>query len=464
MSNNLKPFVFLIILNCGIFFSATAQNNKPIELDYYLQHCRFLLQDGGKWKVANKNYDPNDESSPKYYGYEYSKGLNENTMQMKSTGYFPKLSAWKTTWDGFYTWNSKKQKIIFQTVNTTGDIVTGESDKILKSGISFINTYTPLIGSEKKQKYLQTFTANQFHSISYLKENNKWEIQNTLTWSRLEQPTGNLTFMSTRDGNFEIYSMDAKGENLKNLSCNKATDYAFSFAKDGRLAFYSNRDGNDEIYIIDTAGKKQTNITNHPSADRVPYFSPDGKQVMFISNRDHKQGEIYIMDADGKNIKRITSNEYFEDAAGWSNDGKKIYFSRELKDLKDSSANAVGNGEIFVMDTDGTNETRLTNRPGFDGRPTLSPDGSKIAFYGKTAEGNYEIFLMDADGKNIINLTEDALEDYSPSWSPDGKWIAYTNGNSKNYDAWMIHLETRIKIRLTTQPKRDESPFWQPAK
>ncbi|MBK8494620.1 MAG: PD40 domain-containing protein [Chitinophagaceae bacterium] len=71
---------------------------------------------------------------------------------------------------------------------------------------------------------------------------------------------------------------------------------------------------------------------------------------------------------------------------------------------------------------------------------------------------------MDTDGKISSTLTEDVMEDYSPAWSPDGKWIAYTKGNSKNYDVWMIHLQTRIKTRLTTQPKRDESPFWQPVK
>mgnify|MGYP006168366195 CR=1 FL=1 len=60
----------------------------------------------------------------------------------------------------------------------------------------------------------------------------------------------------------------------------------------------------------------------------------------------------------------------------------------------------------------------------------------------------------------IENLTNDPLEDYSPSWSPDGNWIAYTKGNSENYDVWVINVNTKIKHRLTTQPKRDESPFW----
>lgn len=69
---------------------------------------------------------------------------------------------------------------------------------------------------------------------------------------------------------------------------------------------------------------------------------------------------------------------------------------------------------------------------------------------------------MNTDGSKVMNLTKDPLEDYSPSWSPDGKWIAYTSGNSKNYDVWLIHIETLIKTRLTTQPKRDESPVWKP--
>ncbi len=279
---------------------------------------------------------------------------------------------------------------------------------------------------------------------------------------KCEEPRGNLTFMSTRDGNFEIYSMDVKGENLKNLSSNKATDYAFSYSPDGKLAFYTNRDGNDEIYIMGVDGKKQSNITNHPSADRIPDISPDGKNVLFLSERDHKSGEIYRIDTTGSSLVRLTYNEYFEDSPVWSRDGKKIIFTRDISDPNDT--NAVSNGEIFIMDADGKNEKRLTNRPGYDGGAEFSPDGTKIAFYGKTAEGTYEIFIMDPDGNTIINLTNDLHADYSPAWSPDGKWIAYTSGISKNYDIWLICVETKIKTRLTTDPGRDESPVWQPVK
>jgi TolB protein len=209
-------------------------------------------------------------------------------------------------------------------------------------------------------------------------------------------------------------------------------------------------------------GKKQTNITKHPSADRVATVSPNGIQILFLSDRDHKDGEIYIMDTTGNNLKRLTTNEYFEDLPVFSPDGKKILFSRTLAEGPDSTGKLVYNSELFMMDSDGTNEIRLTYRPGGDGGAQISPDGKKIAFHGKSREGNYDIHIMDIDGKNIINITNDLLEDYSPFWSPDGKWIAFTSGNSKNYDVWIINLETKIKTRLTTHPKRDESPVWQP--
>jgi len=456
----IKRFVFSAVVSC-IVITANAQSNQPEGLKNYLKQCSILLQDGGKWRTVNRNFDPKNEQSPNYYGYEYSKGINENTIYLKATGYFSKRSQWITFAEGFYTWDTKKQKVVYQSLNVETVIVSGQSESIDENSMSFVVTAVLPDGRSERYREIRKFTKDKIYSTNFKEKAGKWEMMDSFEFDKQEQPTGNLTFMSTRDGNFEIYSMDSKGENLKNLSCNKAIDYAFSYTPDKRLVFYTNRDGNDEIYVMEADGKKVTNLTNNPSADRIPCTSPDGKQILFLSDREDKNAKIYIMDIDGKNLLRLTSNGYFEDGPTWSPDGKKIIFTRELKDLKDTSRNVAGNGEIFIMDADGKNEVQLTNRPGYDGGPQISPDGKWIAFYGKSEKNKYDIFLMDIDGKNLINLTEDDVEDYSPSWSPDGKWIACTRGDSKNYDVWLIHLETGIKTRLTTQPKRDESPFWQ---
>lgn len=272
-------------------------------------------------------------------------------------------------------------------------------------------------------------------------------------------PSGILSFLTTRDGNFEIYSMTADGKNARNLTNHKALDFWSSWSPDGKyILFYSNRDGNNEIYRMDADGQNQINISNHLANDYLPCWSPNGKQIVFTSDRDNKNREIYTMNIDGSNIVRVTSNDLFEEVPTWSIDGNKILFTRQLVELVDTLK--ATNGEIFIMDKNGSNERQLTFKKGFDSGAKFSPDGKRIAFYGPTENKNYEIFIMNADGSGIYNLTNDVLEDYSPDWSPDGKWIAYTSGNSKQYDVWVINLLTKKKIKLTNEPKRNETPVW----
>ena len=102
-------------------------------------------------------------------------------------------------------------------------------------------------------------------------------------------------------------------------------------------------------------------------------------------------------------------------------------FSQEspfsLKDKLYKQTNIVftsyrnGNMDIYVMNSDGSNETRLTNNPAWDGCLSWSPDGKKIAF-ASYRDGNDEIYVMNLDGSEQINLTNNPAYDGYPNWSP----------------------------------------------
>jgi TolB protein len=180
-------------------------------------------------------------------------------------------------------------------------------------------------------------------------------------------------------------------------------------------------------------------------------------KIVFISDRDSLSRNVYVMNIDGSEVKALTHNDAYEESPSWSPDGNQILFTRQLR--QESDTTHAANGEIFIMNANGSGIKRLTKKEGFDSGAVFSPNGKQIAFYG--SENNFwDIFLMNADGTGLTNLTKDSTECYSPSWSPDGKWIAYVAGNSENYEIWMINVNTKKRIRLTNSPGRDEHPEW----
>jgi TolB protein len=120
--------------------------------------------------------------------------------------------------------------------------------------------------------------------------------------------SGEIAFLTTRDGNWDIYIMAADGGYLRNLTTGRANGWWMAWSPDGsQVAFVSDRDGNAEIYVMTADGSSPRNLTIHGSDDVSPTWSPDGSQIAFVSDRDGNW-EIYVMDADGSNPRNLTHN------------------------------------------------------------------------------------------------------------------------------------------------------------
>ena len=285
------------------------------------------------------------------------------------------------------------------TISPSGDITVNQgSDK------SF--TITPDTGYSIDDVLVDGSSVGAVSSYTFTKVTKDHTISATFI-SAAPQPslTGKIAFGSLRDGDFEIYIMNADGSNQTRLTNNRGWDPCFS--PDGnKIAFVSDRDGNIEIYVMDADGSNQTNLTNNQASDGDPCFSPDGIKIAFGSLRDG-DAEIYVMDADGSNQTRLTNNWADDLNPCFSPDGTKIAFT-SYRD---------GKNEVYVMDADGSNQTNLTNNRANDGETCFSPDGTKIAFT-SDRDGNYEIYVMNADGSNQTRLTNNPTLDNEPSWGP----------------------------------------------
>jgi TolB protein len=218
------------------------------------------------------------------------------------------------------------------------------------------------------------------------------------------------------------------------------------------IAHYSNRDGNTEIYVVNADGTGQTRLTENRADDMAPAVSPDGQQIVFTSGRDGNN-ELYVMNIDGSDQKRLTDNRAYESHPAWSPDGSQIAFVSERD----------GNREIYVIDADGSNPRRLTNDPATDMRPSWSPDGQQIAF-NSDRDGNWEIYVLNSDGNDLRRLTDTPTWEVFPAWSPDGTQIAYRHSAARDWngDIWVMDASGDNRQQLTREPSNDENPIWSP--
>lgn len=141
-----------------------------------------------------------------------------------------------------------------------------------------------------------------------------------------------------------------------------------------------------------------------------PVWSPDGTQIAF------QTFDIYVVNVDGSDLTRLTVDEAYDSSPQWSPDGSQIVFESDRD----------GNSEVYLMNADGTGQTNITNHPAHDIYPSWSPDGTQITFM-SDRDGDYEVFTMNADGSNLAQITFNSDFDELPVWSPDGVNIVYAS-------------------------------------
>ena len=171
-------------------------------------------------------------------------------------------------------------------------------------------------------------------------------------------------------------------------------------------------------------------------------------KIVFSSTRDG-DSEIYVMESDGSKQVRITIDPARDYDPSWSPDGERIAFV---------SNRERGQEQIFVMDSDGGNPMRLTNDSTHQ-EPAWSPNGDKIAYVRN--KGGRQIWIMDADGGNQTQLTE-VGKNGNPAWSPDGGRIAFRSLGNLAAGLFVMDKNGSNPVRLAPDMNITSNPSWSP--
>jgi Tol biopolymer transport system component len=211
-----------------------------------------------------------------------------------------------------------------------------------------------------------------------------------------------------------------------------------------RIAFYSERDGNAEIYVMNADGSNERRLTNTTADEGYPSWSPDGTTITFDTDRDGNF-EIYAMGADGTNPRRLTNDPATDVSASWSPDGTRIAFMSNRDGMR------PGEFDVYIMPVTGSGRdaVRVTTT-GTSWFPVYSRDGSTLAFH-----VGRDVYVMPAAGGALTRLTTDPANGMYPSWSPDGSTIAFMSWRGGRTEIFVMNADGSGQRRVVSMPAGD---------
>lgn len=194
-----------------------------------------------------------------------------------------------------------------------------------------------------------------------------------------------------------------------------------------------------DIWSVSASGGTASLLVSHPAPESRPQFSPDGRKLAFVSNRTGN-GDVYVLDFDTNNLSRITFDDASDNLDAWSRDGKWLYFYSNSKDI-------AGMNDIFrVSAAGGTPQQISADRYTNEFYTAPAPDGNGFAFTargisngqwwrnGRSHIDESEIWLK--RGENYEQIAQRGAKQLWTMWSADGSRIFYVSDRSGAQNIW----------------------------
>ena len=259
------------------------------------------------------------------------------------------------------------------------------------------------------------------------------------------------TGRSEADRQYALVVSDMDGENQFTIM--ESTDPIMSpaWSPDSRqLAYVSFEDNVSTIFVQTLRTGNRIKVSSRAGINGAPAFSPDGRKLVLTLGGVDGNLDIHILDLGSRQLTRLTSNRAIDTEGTWSPDGETIYFTSDRG----------GSPQIYRIGINGGNPERITFEGGYNARPRLSPDGSKLALV-TLDRGNYRIGLLDLEDRDLLILST-GQQDESPSFAPNSDSLIYATRQQGNGVLEMVSADGLVRQRLGSGRGDIREPVWSP--
>ena len=233
----------------------------------------------------------------------------------------------------------------------------------------------------------------------------------------------------TVDGRYgyELWTMDLQGSNrimyLRSPDWLGQSDWGDNgILYTSQYSFW--RDRHHDIWITEGEENIPKQLSTNKTDQKNPSWNHNNTKILYLGRVNYDY-EIWTMEPDTSNITRLTFYQTTVDTPAWSPDGSRIVYSFE--------------GDLWVMDADAANNVQLTNDSYEQLDPAWSPCGKWIA-YSSDENGDFDIFIIKPDGTDNTALIQESRDQTQPDWSHDGTKLAYTTYQDLNLDVWAADI------------------------
>ena len=250
---------------------------------------------------------------------------------------------------------------------------------------------------------------------------------------------------------FTLVVADADGEN--EITIMESTDPIMSPAwspDSRRLAYVSFENNISTIYVQTLRTGNRIKVSSRVGINGAPAFSPDGRKLVLTLGGIDGNLDINILDLASRNVTRLTTNRSIDTEGTWAPDGRAIYFTSDRS----------GGPQVYRVSLNGGSPERITFEGGYNARPRLSPDGSKLAMV-HLDRGNYRIAVLDLDSRDLLVLSGGS-QDESPSFAPNSDSLIYATRQGRNGVLETVSADGLVRQRLASRQGDVREPVWSP--